>query len=67
MPSCATRNDGRLAISWPAKRIEPAIAGVSPMIERTVVVLPMPLRPISVTISPAEMASETPNSTWLRP
>ena len=37
------------------------------MIERTVVVLPMPLRPISVTISPAVMANETPNSTWLRP
>ena len=67
MPSCATRNDGRLAISWPPKRIEPAIAGVSPMIERTVVVLPMPLRPISVTISPAEIASEMPNSTWLSP
>ena len=37
------------------------------MIERTVVVLPMPLRPISVTISPAAIASEMPNSTWLRP
>ena len=67
MPSCATRNDGRLAISWPSKRIEPAIAGVSPMIERTVVVLPMPLRPISVTISPGAMASDMPNSTWLSP
>jgi hypothetical protein len=47
--------------------IVPAIAGVSPMIERTVVVLPIPLRPIRVTISPAEMVSEMPNSTWLRP
>ena len=37
------------------------------MIERTVVVLPMPLRPISVTISPGEIASDRPNSTWLRP
>ena len=37
------------------------------MIERTVVVLPMPLRPISVTISPGAMASEMPNSTWLSP
>ena len=45
----------------------PARAGVSPMMERTVVVLPMPLRPISVTISPALIASDTPNSTWLRP
>ncbi len=39
-------------MSAPAKRMLPARAGVSPMIERTVVVLPMPLRPISVTISP---------------
>src|SRR5262249_25310239 len=47
--------------------MEPVIAGVSPMIERTVVVLPMPLRPMSVTISPGATASETPNSTWLSP
>src|SRR4051812_21040880 len=37
------------------------------MTDRTVVVLPMPLRPISVTISPAAMSNDTPNSTWLRP
>ncbi len=49
------------------KRMVPARAGVSPMIERTVVVLPMPLRPISVTISPGAMDSDMPNSTWLRP
>jgi len=36
-------------------------------IERTVVVLPMPLRPISVTISPGAIAKDTPNSTWLSP
>ena len=43
------------------------MAGVRPMMERTVVVLPMPLRPMRLTISPAAMASEIPNSTWLRP
>ncbi len=37
------------------------------MIERTVVVLPMPLRPSSVATWPRAMASETPNSTWLWP
>ncbi len=37
------------------------------MIERTVVVLPMPLRPISDTNSPGATASETPNSTRLNP
>src|SRR5450759_4665108 len=47
--------------------LTPARAGVSPMIERTVVVLPMPLRPISVTISPGAMVNDTPYSTWLRP
>jgi hypothetical protein len=45
----------------------PAIAGVSPMIERTAVVLPMPLRPIRVTISPAAIAKEIPNKTLQRP
>ena len=41
--------------------------GVSPMMERMVVVLPMPLRPISETISPALIDSDRPNSTWLSP
>ena len=47
--------------------LTPARAGASPMIERTVVVLPMPLRPMSVTTSPGAMANEMPCSTWLRP
>jgi hypothetical protein len=54
-------------MSCPSKRIVPARAGVSPMIERTVVVLPMPLRPMSVTISPGAILSDSPNSTWERP
>ena len=33
----------------------------------TVVVLPMPLRPIRVTTSPASTASSMPNSAWLAP
>ncbi len=43
------------------------MAAVSPMMERTVVVLPMPLRPIRVTISPGPTASDSPNRTWLSP
>jgi hypothetical protein len=43
-------------------RTEPERAGVSPMIERIVVVLPMPLRPISATTSPSATSSSTPNS-----
>ena len=53
--------------SRPAKRIAPDRAGVSPMMERMVVVLPMPLRPIMATISPGLTLSDRPNSTWLRP
>src|SRR4029450_9658942 len=67
IPRCATLYDGRPRISSPRNRIEPARAGVSPMIDRTVVVFPMPLRPIKVIISPGSIASETPNSTWLSP
>ena len=34
---------------------------------RTVVVLPMPLRPISATTSPSAMSRSTPKSAWLAP
>ena len=37
------------------------------MIERTVVVLPMPLRPSSVTTRPGPTWRLTPKSTWLIP
>ena len=40
---------------------------VMPMIERTVVVLPMPLRPSRLTTCDAGTSSEMPNRTWLRP
>src|SRR5437899_1317079 len=51
----------------PRKRMAPLLAGVRPMIERTVVVLPMPLRPSRVATSPGRIARPTPNSTWLAP
>ena len=34
---------------------------------RMVVVLPMPLRPISATTAPSSTARSTPNSAWLAP
>jgi len=37
------------------------------MIERTVVVLPMPFLPSSVTTWPASIRRLTPKSTWLTP
>jgi len=47
--SCA----GVIEISRPRKRIAPVRGGVSPEIERNVVVLPAPFDPIRVTISPS--------------
>src|SRR5262249_27133519 len=47
--------------------MDPAAGGVKPMIERTVVVLPMPLRPSSETISPRPMISRMPDNTRLNP
>jgi hypothetical protein len=45
----------------------PAFGGQIPITDLTVVVLPMPLRPSSVTTSPFWMERLTLNSTWLRP
>ena len=45
-----------------AKRTAPARGGVSPMIERSVVVLPAPLRPSSTVISPAGTVNSIPSS-----
>ena len=53
-------------MSLPLKRTLPCDGGVSPMIERMVVVLPTPLRPSRQTHSPCLMSSEMPNSTRLR-
>ena len=51
---------GVRVMSLPAKRIVPLRAGVRPEIERSVVDLPAPLDPISVTISPSSTVSEMP-------
>ncbi len=58
----------RLTMSWaavspiscPSNWIEPSRGGVSPEIERSVVDLPAPLEPISVTTSPSSTVSEIP-------
>jgi hypothetical protein len=55
------------SIASPRKRTVPRRGRSSPVMERTVVVLPMPLRPSSVTISPCSILSPTPNSAWLAP
>src|SRR5262249_56925505 len=48
-PAWAMRNDGNPWIDRPSNAMVPARAGNNPMIERTVVVLPTPLRPSRVT------------------
>jgi hypothetical protein len=53
---------GARVMSRPSNRMLPARAGVSPRIERSVVVLPAPLWPSSATTSPAATESETPKS-----
>ena len=53
MPSATISCAGIVEMSWPRKRIAPVRGGVSPEMERSVVDLPAPLEPISVTISPS--------------
>ena len=53
MPSWTISCGGVSPISSPSNLIEPSRGGVRPEIERSVVDLPAPLEPISVTISPS--------------
>ncbi len=47
-------------MSWPLKRMRPRLGRLMPWIERSVVDLPAPFAPISVTISPSRTVSEMP-------
>ena len=58
---------GAIVMSRPSKRMRPCRGRLSPLIARSVVDLPAPLAPISVTISPAPTRSETPLSAWIAP
>src|SRR5215472_6431296 len=51
----------------PSNVTAPPVGGSRPMTARIVVVLPMPLRPISVTTSPAPTVKLTSNSTCAGP
>ena len=61
------RWEGMSRSSRPSNRTLPAADGTMPNSEFTVVVLPMPLRPMKPTASPSPTSSEMPNSAWLRP
>ncbi len=54
-------------MSLPRKWIVPVRGRFSPLIERSVVDLPAPFAPISVTISPSRTSSETPFSASIAP
>ena len=54
-------------MSSPWNVIVPWRGWLRPLIERSVVDLPAPFAPISVTISPAPTLSETPLSAWIAP
>src|SRR5260221_3150131 len=66
-PRRAMRSGGMLSVRAPRKVMLPLKGLVSPMIERTVVVLPMPLRPSKVATSPSRISNERSNRTWLAP
>ncbi len=54
-------------MSRPSNRIVPWRGRLSPLIARSVVDLPAPFAPISVTISPAPTRREMPLSAWMAP
>src|SRR5258706_12050470 len=60
MPRPAILLDVRFVISEPLKRTEPSRRSTMPMIDLSVVVLPAPLRPSSVTTSPPRTSKSTP-------
>ena len=56
-----------VVMSAPLKRIVPCRGRLRPLIARSVVDLPAPFAPISVTISLLPTVSETPFSAWIEP
>src|SRR5512143_1039788 len=61
------RLDASAIVSAPSNTIDPARRGTRPIIDFSVVVLPAPLRPSSVTTSPSRTSKSTPCSMWLSP
>src|SRR5690606_17468631 len=58
---------GSLSRSCPFRRMAPRRRRRMPMTALSVVVLPAPLRPSSVTVSPSRTPRSTPRSPWLSP
>src|SRR4030095_13723874 len=54
-------------MSWPPRRISPAVGATNPAIMRNVVVLPQPEGPSSTTSSPCPISRSTPATAWTSP
>src|SRR6185503_2635949 len=67
MPSATRRWLGIPSIDLPCSRIDPAVTGWTPDTVHSNVVLPAPLAPMRLTISPELTSSETPCSASIRP
>src|ERR1700687_2174878 len=63
----AMAEGGKPPIDRPSRRMLPLLGASTPMLDRSVVVLPAPLRPSSATTSPCSIRSESPNKTWEAP
>src|SRR3954470_16652999 len=66
-PSRAMRSEDACEMSWPLNCIEPERLPMMPITDFSVVVLPAPLRPSSVTTSPAFTVKLTPCRMWDSP
>src|SRR5690606_12681165 len=67
MPVRAILCSGTRMIEFCSKKTSPLRLRMMPMMARSVVVFPTPLRPSSVTVSPGKMSRSTPCRAWLSP
>src|SRR5690606_12826197 len=67
MPWRAVRCSGTRSMSLPSTRMLPLRLRMMPTMARSAVVLPTPLRPSSVTVSPSCTSRSMPCSAWLSP
>ena len=67
MPISTMSCGPRRVMSLPRNTIRPRLGVLRPLIERSVVDLPAPFAPISVTISPSFTFSETPFNASIEP
>ena len=67
MPRVTTAWASSAVMSWPANEMVPLRDGKSPAMVFMRVVLPAPLEPMTVTISPSPTRSDTSSSAWMAP